>query len=195
MKKILKKRFLTCRECCRNSISENKKRWYAVKLLERDSKVKENKKFPHAVLNQAETEAKELEKVHDDDMESIITDGRYNYIQKLVASTVKKAKRTALLSLTRSTGIDDKPYSRYSDFPYSYGGCVLHFRYDIGTIVTDWRMTFCSGNSGCGFIRAWRDRRRGSCDRACCRRHYRRCRRGTRICTADGNSLPVPVSP
>ena len=52
----------------------------------------ENKKFPHAVLNQAETEAKELEKVHDDDMESIITDGRYNYIQKLVASTVKKAK-------------------------------------------------------------------------------------------------------
>ena len=44
-----------------DSISENKKRWYAVKLLERDSKVKENKKFPHAVLNQAETEAKELE--------------------------------------------------------------------------------------------------------------------------------------
>ena len=70
-----------------DSISDNK-RWYAVKLLERDSKVKESRKFPHAALNQADTASKELEQAHDDDMESIITDGRYYYIQILVASTV-----------------------------------------------------------------------------------------------------------
>lgn len=120
-----------------DSISENKKRWYAVKLLERDSKVKENKKFPHAVLNQAETEAKELEKVHDDDMESIITDGRYNYIQKLVASTVKKAKG----QLTVSDKIDRIVTNRILGIPiFLIVMAVVYYISvtTIGTIVTDW---------------------------------------------------------
>lgn len=120
-----------------DSISENKKRWYAVKLLERDSKVKENKKFPHAVLNQAETEAKELEKVHDDDMESIITDGRYNYIQKLVAATVKKAKG----QLTVSDKIDRIVTNRILGIPiFLIVMAVVYYISvtTIGTIVTDW---------------------------------------------------------
>lgn len=63
------------------TITANKKRWYAVKVLENDEKV-----MNHIVLsNQNKTTIdslrKELETELDDDMESIITDGRYTYIQ------------------------------------------------------------------------------------------------------------------
>ena len=40
-----------------------------------------------------DTKRQELEKQHDDDMESIVTDERYKFIQKIVNTTVKKSKR------------------------------------------------------------------------------------------------------
>ena len=73
-----------------SSISVDKKRWYAIKLLENDSKVVEHLKGK--IANQAIIDHQRitLEKKHDDDMESIVTDERYQFIQKIISTTVKK---------------------------------------------------------------------------------------------------------
>ena len=68
------------------SISEDKKRWYAVKFLENDSKVVENVKLSGAASATVADYRKKLEEKHDDDMESIVTDERYKYIQKIVGT-------------------------------------------------------------------------------------------------------------
>lgn len=120
-----------------DTVSAEKRRWYAVKLLENDSKVKQNIKFPHDLLNQADVKSKALEKEHDDDVESIITDGRYTYIQKLVASTVKKEKG----KLTVSDKIDRIVTNRILGIPiFLLVMAVVYYISvtTIGTIVTDW---------------------------------------------------------
>ena len=75
------------------SITEDKKRWYAVKFLENDEKVKEAiKAFCFCTVYCRQQTSGNLEKKHDDDMESIVTDERYTFIQKIVNTTVKKGK-------------------------------------------------------------------------------------------------------
>ena len=80
------------------TIAASKKRWYAVKVLENDEKV-----MNHIVLDaQAKTTIdalrKDLETELDDDMESIVTDGRYTYIQKIISTTVEKPKEKLTIS-------------------------------------------------------------------------------------------------
>ena len=58
------------------SVTDDKKRWYAVKFLENDEKVKEAMKLSASGQSLVDTKRQELEKQHDDDMESIVTDAR-----------------------------------------------------------------------------------------------------------------------
>ena len=76
-----------------DSITDDKKRWYAVKFLENDEKVKEAMKLSASAQAVVDKNRQNLEKKHDDDMESIVTDERYKFIQKIVNTTVKKGKR------------------------------------------------------------------------------------------------------
>ena len=71
-------------------ISDYEKRWYAIKLLERDEKVIAEVKLSAEDAKTIENTAKALEEKLDNDTESIFTDERYNYIQKVVSTTVKK---------------------------------------------------------------------------------------------------------
>ena len=48
--------------------------------------------LPASAAGVVESARKELEEKHDDDMESIVTDERYKFIQKVVSSSVKKGK-------------------------------------------------------------------------------------------------------
>ena len=108
-----------------SSIDANKKRWYAVKFLEKDSKVAESVKLTDSAAKKIEELRAGLEKSHDDDMESIVTDERYKFIQKIVGTTVKKGKD----KLTTSDKIDKIVTNRI-----------------LGTIVTDWTNdTFVGG--------------------------------------------------
>ena len=66
-----------------DTISEDKKRWYAVKFLENDSKVVESMNLSAAAKAAVDKDRKELETKHDDDMESIVTDERYKFIHKI----------------------------------------------------------------------------------------------------------------
>ena len=74
------------------SVTDDKKRWYAVKFLENDEKVKEAMKLSASGQSLVDTKRQELEKQHDDDMESIVTDERYKFIQKIVIRRLKKQK-------------------------------------------------------------------------------------------------------
>ena len=64
-----------------SSISEDKRRWYAVKFLENDSKVAESVALSGNDAKVVEDNRTKIEKAEDDDMESIVTDGRYQFIQ------------------------------------------------------------------------------------------------------------------
>lgn len=133
----IEKKILDVEEVLPDAISENEKRWYAIKLLERDSKVVESLKLPAGVSKQVEADCQELEKKYDDDMESIITDGRYKYIQKLVNTTVKKQKG----KLTTSDKIDQIVTNRILGIPIFLivMGIVYYISVTtVGTLVTDW---------------------------------------------------------
>ena len=128
-----------------SSIDANKKRWYAVKFLEKDSKVAESVKLTDSAAKKIEELRAGLEKSHDDDMESIVTDERYKFIQKIVGTTVKKAKDKS----TTSDKIDKIVTNRILGIPIFIAVMFVVYYISvttIGTIVTDWTNdTFVGG--------------------------------------------------
>ena len=120
-----------------DSVSEEKKRWYAVKFLENDSKVVESMKLSGVAAQTVEAQRKALEKKHDDDMESIVTDERYKFIQKIVSTTVQKGKE----KLTTSDKIDRIVTNRFLGIPiFMLVMWVVYYVSvtTVGTFVTDW---------------------------------------------------------
>ena len=120
-----------------DSVSEEKKRWYAVKFLENDRKVVESMKLSGAAAQTVEAQRKALEKKHDDDMESIVTDERYKFIQKIVSTTVQKGKE----KLTTSDKIDRIVTNRFLGIPiFMLVMWVVYYVSvtTVGTFVTDW---------------------------------------------------------
>ena len=125
------------KEVLPSSITEDKKRWYAVKFLENDSKVVESMNLSAAAKAAVDKDRKELETKHDDDMESIVTDERYKFIQKIVETTVKKGKD----KLTTSDKIDRIVTNRILGIPIFIAVMFVVYYISvttIGTIVTDW---------------------------------------------------------
>ena len=120
-----------------SSITEDKKRWYAVKFLENDEKVKEAMKLSASGQSLVDSKRQDFEKKHDDDMESIVTDERYKFIQKIVNTTVKKAKD----KLTVSDKIDRIVTNRILGIPIFVAVMWLVYYVSVttvGTFVTDW---------------------------------------------------------
>ena len=118
-------------------ISEENKRWYAVKLLERDSKVKEGLNLPASAQSRIEEIASGLEKAEDDDTESIVTDGRYQYIQKVVSANVKRSGN----KMTVSDKIDRIVTNRILGLPIFILTMFIVYYVSVttvGTMVTDW---------------------------------------------------------
>ncbi len=119
------------------NISEENKRWYAVKLLERDSKVKEGLNLPASAQSKIEEIASNLEKAEDDDTESIVTDGRYQYIQKVVSANVKRSGN----KMTVSDKIDRIVTNRILGLPIFILTLFIVYYVSVttvGTMVTDW---------------------------------------------------------
>lgn len=119
------------------SIAAEQRRWYAIKVLERDSKVLEELKLPVSAKSKADTVITDLEKAMDDDTESIITNERYEYITSLIAKYVKKPKE----KMTTSDKIDRIVTNRVFGIPIFL--VVMYVVYAIavttlGTYVTDW---------------------------------------------------------
>ncbi len=75
-------------------------RWYAIKLFERDEKVREELKLPEELLKHLDEHIADCEKELDDDAESIITNQRYAYIAGVVSKAVTKKHTGAKMSVS-----------------------------------------------------------------------------------------------
>lgn len=119
-------------------IPENEKRFYAVKLFERDSKIKNIVNLDAETASHIETHIAEAEKELDDDAESIVTNERYIYIADLIKGCYKKRNQ---VSLTTSDKIDKVVTNRFLALPiFAVLMFVVYYISvtTIGGIVTDW---------------------------------------------------------
>ena len=115
-------------------VAEDQKRFFAIKLLEKDDKIKEQMKSVPDVSN----EIKEMEDRFDDDTESIITNERYVYISSIIGECVSKSSKE---KLTTSDKIDRIVTNRWLAIPIF--AVVMFLVYyvsvtTIGSILTDW---------------------------------------------------------
>lgn len=117
------------------SLAEETKRWYAIKCLEDDDKIKITLSKDNE--EQLRQEREQIERSDDNDIESIVTDERYHYIQKLVKQTVKKGSE----KLSVSDKIDRIVTNRVLGIPIFMAVMVIVYYISvttIGTFVTDW---------------------------------------------------------
>lgn len=124
-------------EAVGEAVDADQKRWFAIKLLEKDSKVIEQLHLPASAMAAVNTEVIRLEKEQDDDTESIITDERYTYIGSVIDKAVKKSGK----KLSTSDKIDKIVTNRILGIPIF--AAVMWFVYYIcvstlGTMGTDW---------------------------------------------------------
>ena len=115
-------------------VEESQKRFFAIKLLERDDKIAEQMKTKVDVS----AEIREMEEEFDDDTESIITNERYVYISSIIGKCLTKARKE---KLTTSDKIDRIVTNRWLALPIF--AVVMFIVYyvsvtTVGTIVTDW---------------------------------------------------------
>ncbi len=118
-------------------VEEEQKRWYAVKLLEQDEKVMGRWKTGASSHVSVDKIRKKLEEKYDDDMESIVTDQRYQFVQKVVEASVKKSKE----KMTVSDRIDRIVTSRIFGIPIFIAVMFVVYYLSVttvGTFMTDW---------------------------------------------------------
>ncbi len=115
-------------------VEEDQKRFFAIKLLERDNKIGEQmKQVPDVSM-----EIKQMEDSFDDDTESIITNERYVYISSIIDECITKNNKQ---ELTTSDKIDRIVTNRWLALPIF--AVVMFIVYyvsvtTVGSFVTDW---------------------------------------------------------
>ena len=117
-----------------SDIVNEQKRFFAIKLLEKDDKITEQMKS----VPDVSAEIKQLEDKFDDDTESIITNERYVYISSIIGDCVTKNKKNAM---TRSDKIDRIVTNRWLALPiFAVVMWVVYYVSvtTVGTFVTDW---------------------------------------------------------
>ena len=115
-------------------------RWYAIKVFERDEKVLEELKLEPGLWKHIDEHISDCEREMDDDAESIITNQRYAYIARVVASAVKKKQSGVKMSV--SDKIDHIVTDRIAALPIFVAVMALVYWVAmgpvIGTPLTDW---------------------------------------------------------
>ena len=115
-------------------VPEEQKRFFAIKLLERDDKIIEQMNTSVNVS----AEIKEMEDEFDDDTESIITNERYVYISSIIGQCVTKARKD---KLSTSDKIDRIVTNRWLALPiFAVVMFIVYFVSvtTVGAFVTDW---------------------------------------------------------
>lgn len=117
-----------------SEVPEEQKRFFAIKLFERDDKIGDQLKTAPDVENIIAG----LEKEMDDDSESIITNERYNFIASIIGKCYKKARKG---EMSISDKIDRVVTNRILALPiFALVMFVVYYVSvtTVGTIVTDW---------------------------------------------------------
>ena len=118
-------------------------RWFAIKVFERDSRVRDELKLDTNLLAHLQQHIADCEWEMDDDAESIIADQRYGFIAKVMEKAVEK--KMAKHGLSLSDKIDRIVTDRVLALPIfaavmflMYAIAMGSFPFSIGTIGTDW---------------------------------------------------------
>ncbi len=124
-------------ELALHDMDEGLQRWYAIKLFERDEKIREKLNLPEEMIRHMERDIAACEEELDDDAESIITGERYQYIGTIISGCVKKKER----ALTTSDKIDRIVTNRILALPIF--AVVMFLVYyismvTVGAAMTDW---------------------------------------------------------
>ena len=117
------------------TVAEAQKRFFAIKLIEKDDKIVEQMKS----VPDVSCEVKALEDKFDDDTESIITNERYVYISSIIGQCYTKSSTGK--KLTTSDKIDRIVTNRWLALPiFAVVMWVVYYVSvtTVGTIVTDW---------------------------------------------------------
>ena len=118
-----------------STVAEAQKRFFAIKLIERDSKISDQL----SIVPDVSAEISALEEKMDDDTESIITNERYTYITSIIGKCVKKA--TGKEKLTTSDKIDKIITNRFAALPiFALIMFVVYYVSvtTVGGFLTDW---------------------------------------------------------
>ncbi len=129
-----------------HDLPEERQRWYAIKLFERDEKVLEKLNLSQSVRDHIEKDIQAAEKELDDDAESIITNERYVYIGGLMKGCYKKKNKG---QMTASDKIDRVVTNRWLALPIfalvmylvyalAMGAPIGDGGISLGTFLTDW---------------------------------------------------------
>ena len=125
-------------EAVLHDMSEEKQRWYAIKIFERDEKVIGRLDIPKETMSHIEKDISAAERELDDDAESIITNERYIYISQLMKGCYKKKNAG---KLSNSDKIDRVVTNRWLGLPIF--AFIMFFVYyismvSVGSMATDW---------------------------------------------------------
>lgn len=122
----------------KDKIADQKKRYYAVKILEKDKSAYENLGLTSQQESEFDQIRKSLEEDYGDDLESIIANQRYRFISQVVKATVVKKELT---DLSLSDKIDRIVTNKYLGFPI-FAVIIFLIYYiaisTVGTAATDW---------------------------------------------------------
>lgn len=116
------------------TVPEEQKRFFAIKLLEKDDKIQAQMKS----VPDVSAEIQKMEELFDDDTESIITNERYVYISSIIHDCVKKNKQN---KMTTSDKIDHIVTNRWLALPIFAAVMFLVYYISVttvGTWGTDW---------------------------------------------------------
>ena len=121
-----------------HSLPDEQQRWYAIKIFERDEKVIEKLAINKEIISHIEKDIQHVEEELDDDAESIITNERYEYIERVLRTCYTKKNRGGL---TVSDKIDRVLTNRYLALPIF--ALIMFLVYyvsvtTVGTWATDW---------------------------------------------------------
>ena len=130
-------------ESIEGKVDKNYLRWYAIKLFERDERVRQELNLDETLLGHLEKHIADCELEMDDDAESIIADQRYTYIGYVIEKAVNRKASKHAMKL--SDKIDRVVTNRILALPIfaavmflMYAIAMGGFPFSVGTIATDW---------------------------------------------------------
>ena len=117
---------------------DEQKRWYSIKILERDEKVLEKIDLSEEQKQKINNIIDKIENTFGDESESIIINERYNYITNIVSTVLDKNNNT---KEDMSAKVDKILTNKYLGLPIFFGIMYLIYYISVtslGTLVTDW---------------------------------------------------------
>ncbi len=127
-------------EAAVHNMEQEKQRWYAIKIFERDSKVIESLGLKEEILEHIEKDIVSAETELDDDAESIITNERYVYIAEIIKRSYKKKNKGGL---STSDKIDRVVTNRFAALPIFAVIMFLVYYVSVTTVGT-WATDFAN---------------------------------------------------